>query len=263
MSTWHVVPTEEAQRRGGGRREVGAMVSKPMTSELNPGPGFRMRRHIGRPDPALVAGFREFETPMISDLMNRLYTMCTAIRNVTAPHLRILGPPCTVKVFPGDNLMVHKALDLAAPNDILVVDAGGSAMNAVLGDLVSTKARHRKITGFVVDGYVRDIPGIVALDFPVYARGVTPIGPLHRGPGEVNFPVQCGGIVVHPGDIIVGDENGVVVIPQDAAASLLERLRMRRETEANYVAAVARGEFSNAWVDALLTQGGCEVVDPD
>ena len=134
-------------------------------------------------------------------------------------------------------------------------------MNAVLGDLVTTKARHRKIAGVVVDGYVRDIPGIVALDFPVYARGVTPIGPLHRGPGEVNFPVQCGGIVVHPGDIIVGDENGVAVIPQDAAASLLERLRTRREMEANYVAAVMRGDFSNAWVDTLLVQGGCEVVD--
>lgn len=239
------------------------MVTKPMTSELNPGPGFRMRRKICRPEPELVAGFAEFETPMISDLMNRLYTMCTAIRNLTAPRQRILGPACTVKVFPGDNLMVHKSLDIAAPNDVVVVDAGGSAMNAVLGDLVSTKARHRKIAGFVVDGYVRDIPGILALDFPVYARGVTPIGPLHRGPGEVNFPVQCGGIVVHPGDIIVGDENGVVVIPQNAAPSLLERLRQRRSTEASYVAAVARGDFSNAWVDTLLAQGGCEVVDPD
>src|SRR5437016_2726192 len=128
------------------------MVSKPMTSELTPGPRFRMRRHICRPDPALVAGFGEFQTPMISDLMNRLYTVCTAIRNVTAPHLRILGPACTVRVFPGDNLMVHKALDIAAPNDILVVDAGGSAMNALLGDLVSTTPRQRRITGFVAYG---------------------------------------------------------------------------------------------------------------
>ena len=164
-----------------------------------------------------------------------------------------------MKVFPGDNLMVHKSLDLAQPNDIVVVDAGGSSMNAVLGDLVSTKARHRHLGGFVVDGYVRDIPGILGLDFPVFARGVTPIGPLHRGPGEVNFPIQCGGIVVHPGDIVAGDANGVVVIPKDAAAVLLSRLLERRATEANYVAAVARGDFSNAWVDALLAQGACEV----
>jgi RraA family protein len=241
--------------------EEEAMEGKPITSELNPGPGFRIRSHISRPDPALVAGFGEFETPAISDLMNRLYTMCTAIRNLTAPTLRILGPACTVKVFPGDNLMVHKSLDLAQPGDVVVVDAGGSSMNAVLGDLVSTKARHRHLGGFVVDGYVRDIPGILALDFPVYARGVTPIGPLHRGPGEVNFPIQCGGIVVHPGDVVAGDANGVVVIPQDAAAALLDRLRARRAIEANYEAAVARGEFSNAWVDTILALGACEVVD--
>src|SRR2546425_13226015 len=105
MSLWRVVPTEEAQRGVGGRREVGTMVSKPMTSELNPGPGFRMRRHIGRPDPALVAGVREFQTPLISDLMNRLYTMCTAIRNATAPHLPILRPACPGKALPGDNPM--------------------------------------------------------------------------------------------------------------------------------------------------------------
>src|SRR5438309_11466109 len=169
MSLWRVVPTEEAQRGVGGGREVGTMVSKPMTSELNPGPGFRMRRHICRPDPALVAGFREFETPMISDLMNRLYTMCTAIRNVTAPHLRILGPACTVKVFPGDNLMVHKALDIARPGDVVVVDTCGSHHTAALGDLVCTKARHRGLAGFVVDGMIRDLPGIQRLaDFPVF-----------------------------------------------------------------------------------------------
>lgn len=237
------------------------MVKKPKTAEMHPGPGFRIQKTIKRPSPDLIAGFGTFETPMISDLMNRLYTMAPAIRNQTAPHLKILGSACTVKVFPGDNLMVHKSLDIAASNEIVIVDAGGSSMNAVLGDLVCTKARHRRIGGFVVDGYIRDIPGILDLKFPVYARGVTPIGPLHRGPGEVNFPVQCGGVVVHPGDIIVGDENGVVVIPQEIAPSLLQRLLDRKKAESDYCAAVARGEFSNEWVDALLTEGGCEVID--
>lgn len=241
-----------------------AVASKPKTSELNPGPGFRILRKITRVARDVIDALGEFETPAISDLMNRLYTMCTAIGNVTAPHLKVLGPACTVKVFPGDNLMVHKALDIAAPGDVIVVDAGGSAMNAVLGDLVSTKAHHRKIAGFVVDGYVRDIPGIMELkDFPVYARGVTPIGPLHRGPGEVNFPIQCGGIVVHPGDAIVGDMNGVVVVPREIAPVLLHRLRERREAEAAYVAAVARGDFSNEWVDRILAEGGCHIADPD
>lgn len=236
------------------------MVGKPKTAEMHPGPGFRIRAEFERPEPYTVAGFSAFETPAISDLMNRLYTMTTAIKNLTHEHLRILGPACTVKVYPGDNLMVHKSLDVARPGDVIVVDAGGSPMTAVLGDLVSTKARHRGIGGFVVDGLIRDLPAIRALgDFPVYARGVTPIGPLHRGPGEINHPISAGGIVVHPGDVIVGDLNGVVVVPRDIAEDLLERLTARAATEADYNAAVARGEFSNVWVDAILEQGGVAV----
>ena len=238
------------------------MVGKPKTSEMHPGPGFRLRYDIDRPEPSVVAGFSGFETPAISDLMNRLYTMNTAITNMTHESLRILGPACTVKVYPGDNLMVHKSLDIARPGDVIVVDASGSPMTAVLGDLVSAKARHRGIGGFVVDGLIRDLPAIRALgDFPVFARGVTPIGPLHRGPGEINFPVSCGGIVVHPGDVIVGDLNGVVVVPREIAPELLERLTARQAAEADYTAAVARGEFSNRWVDLLLEQNGVELED--
>jgi RraA family protein len=240
---------------------VSVGTTKPKTAEMNPGPGFRIRTSFSRPAPDLVRAFGEFDTPAISDMMNRLYTMDPAIHNLTSPKLTLLGPACTVKVYPGDNLMVHKSLDVARPGDIVVVDGASRTVNAALGDLVSTKARHRGIAGFVVDGCVRDIPGIQALgDFPVFARGVTPIGPLHRGPGEINFPIQCGGVVVHPGDIIAGDLNGIVVVPQEIAAELLLRLRSRKQGEADYVAAVARGEFSNAWVDRLLGDSGCEVL---
>jgi regulator of RNase E activity RraA len=238
-----------------------SVVKKPKSAEMNPGPGFRVQTSISRCEPELIAAFAEFGTPDISDRMNRLYTMSPAIRAVTPGAARILGPACTVKVFPGDNLMVHKSLDIAAPGDVVVEDAGGSTMNAVLGDLVVTKSRHRGIVGFVVDGLIRDLPRILELGSPVFARGITPIGPLHRGPGEVNFPIQCGGIVVHPGDIIAGDPNGVVVIPREMAPVLLERLCDQRAAEASYVAAVARGEFSNDWVDNLLIAAGCEVSD--
>jgi regulator of RNase E activity RraA len=168
-----------------------------------------------------------------------------------------------VKVYPGDNLMVHKSLDVAQPGDVVVVDAGASMMNGVLGDLISTKARHRGIQGFVIDGLIRDLPDIQALgDFPVFARGVSPIGPLHRGPGEINHAISAGGIVVNPGDVIVGDRNGVVVVPRIIADELLERLRTRAAIEADYTAAVRRGEFSNGWVDRLLEESGVEIRQP-
>lgn len=238
------------------------MSEKPKSSEMHPGPGFRMRRSNVRVSPEVITGLAGFETPAISDLMNRLYTMDSGIHPVTTTD-RVAGTACTVKVFPGDNLMVHKSLDIALPGEVLVVDASASTMTAVLGDLVSTKARHRGIVGVVVDGLIRDLPAIEALgNFPVFARGVTPIGPLHRGPGEVNYPVCAGGIVVHPGDVVVGDRNGVVVVPHDIAADLLGRLEARAEAEANYVAAVARGDFSNTWVDAVLDEAGVAESDP-
>ena len=233
------------------------MIEKPLTAELHPGPGFRWRGEIERPAPGVVAALGEYATPAISDLVNRLYTMVPAIRGMTDPAHRILAPACTVKTYPGDNLMVHKSLDVAQPGDVVVVDASGSSLTAVLGELVCTKARHRGIAGFVVDGLIRDLPAIRALgEFPVFARGVTPIGPLQRGPGEINHPISAGGIVVHPGDVIVGDPNGVVVVPREFVDEMLQRLTEQAAAEANYTAAVARGDFSNAWVDAILEQGG-------
>jgi regulator of RNase E activity RraA len=235
--------------------------AKPGHTKLHPGPGFRMRRHDDRPAREVVAGLAAFDSPEVSDLLNRLYTMSSAIRPVTAPELRICGPACTVKVFPGDNLMVHKALDIAAPGDVIVVDASSSAMTAVLGDTICMKARHRGIAGFVVDGLVRDLGSIQRLgDFPVFARGVTPIGPLQRGPGEINYPVSVGGIVVTPGDVVVADLSGVVVVPSDVAPDLLARLVERAPLEAAYLSDVAGGRFSNDWVDKVLADAGAGAV---
>jgi regulator of RNase E activity RraA len=240
-------------------RRVATAVGKPASAEMHPGPGFRLKTEWERPPRAVIDGFREFETPAISDQMNRLYTMEPAIHVLTDPQARLIGPALTVKVFPGDNLMVHKSLDVAKPGDVIVVDAGSSTMNAVMGDLISTKARHRGVAGFVVDGLIRDLPAILALgDLPVFARDVTPIGPLHRGPGEIGGAICAGGIVVNPGDVIVADLNGVVVVPRLDAQSVLEHVQAKAAGEAEYVAAVARGEFSNAWVDRFLTENGLD-----
>jgi RraA family protein len=236
------------------------MANKPRSAEMTPGPGFRVRVDYPRLPHSLVEALGQFPTPDISDLLNRLYAVDSEIKCLTSPEHRLCGCACTVKVFPGDNLMVHKSLDVARPGDVVVVDASGSKKNAVLGDLVSTKAKHRRIGGFIVDGLIRDLPGILPLDFPVFARGTTPIGPLHRGPGEVNYPITCGGIVVNPGDLIVADQAGIVVVPHEIAAEVLARLQSHQATNAAYLEAVRRGEFSNQWVDRTLEDHGCSIV---
>jgi regulator of RNase E activity RraA len=238
-------------------------VNKPRSAEMHPGPGFRIKLDFPRLPAALMAEFLDFDTPDISDLLNRLYALDPAITCLTGSRHRLCGPACTVRVFPGDNLMVHKSLDVARPGDVVVVDSGRSSGNAVLGDLVSTKAKHRRIAGFLVDGLIRDLPGIIDLDFPVFARGTTSIGPLHRGPGEINYPICCGGVVVNPGDVVVGDAAGVVVIPREIAFELLQRLRAHQATNAAYLAGVKRGEFSNAWVDRILDEAGCPSFPAD
>jgi RraA family protein len=238
------------------------MSVKPRSAEIHPGPGFRVKVDFPRLDQDIMQEFTTFATPDISDLLNRLYAVDPAITCLTGSHHSLCGPACTVKVFPGDNLMVHKALDVAKPGDIVVVDAGGSRANAVLGDLISTKAKHRKIAGFIIDGLVRDLPSILPLDFPVFARGTTPIGPLHRGPGEINYPICCGGVVVNPGDVIIGDEAGVVVIPQEITLELLQRLKSHRANNTTYLEAVKRGEFSNEWVDRVLGEHNCPIIMP-
>ncbi|MEE4146476.1 MAG: hypothetical protein V2I26_16860 [Halieaceae bacterium] len=234
--------------------------TKPQSAEIKPGPGFRIRRTISRPGPEIVEQFKQFSTPDISDLMNRLYTMASGIQNLVNDQA-VCGTAVTVKVFPGDNLMVHKALDIAQPGDVLVVDAGSTPMNGVIGDLVATKARHRGIQAFVIDGLIRDLPGLKEVGLPTYARGVSPIGPLHRGPGEINFPVSCGGIVVMPGDIILGDRNGVTVVRSDFADDILQLAYTQRDSLAPYVVNVAKGIFSNEWVDNILNGSGCLQID--
>jgi RraA family protein len=236
------------------------MAKKPQSSELNPGPGFRVRRTITRPDKKLLEQFKEFPAPDISDMMNRLYTMDAGIKNLVNEQA-IVGPALTVKVFPGDNLMVHKALDLLQPGDINVIDGGSSPMNGIVGDLIAAKAQHRGAIGFVIDGLMRDLPEVQEVNLPIYARGTTPIGPLHRGPGEVNFPISCGGIVINPGDILCADGDGVTVVRQDFAAEILEKLISKRDSMAEYVAGVRRGVFSNEWVDKLLESHGCIFLD--
>lgn len=236
------------------------MANRPTSAEINPGPGFRIRKSISRPSSEVIDKYRKFETTDVSDLLNRLYACGADIQNLVN-HESIVGPALTVKVYPGDNLMVHKALDLIKPGDIIVVDASGTRNNAVVGDLVASKAKHRGAAGFIIDGLVRDIDELKNVGLPMFARGVCPIGPLHRGPGEVNYSVNCGGVVVNPGDIVSADMNGVVIVRQEFAEDLLKRLIEKSVALDAYVAEVKKGNFSNEWVDTYLGGLNCEIDD--
>lgn len=233
----------------------------PQSSELAPGPGFRIRRTIDRPEPDVVERLRALDIALLSDLMNRLYTLRSGLVPIvpTSDGGVLAGPACTVKVYPGDNLMIHAVLDIAQPGDVVVVDTAGAATTAVLGDMVTNKAKARGLSGFVVDGLVRDVDGMMKAGLPVFARGVTPRGPLHRGPGEINYSICCGGVSVDPGDIVLAGSDGVVVVPLDSADTILARAEERAAAAHDYVESVKRGEFSNQWVSDLLMDGGCEL----
>lgn len=232
-------------------------VNKPKAAEIIPGPGFRIRSSFERLDAGLMGQLAAFDTPDVSDQLNRLSALAPAIRCLTGPESRVVGPACTVKVHPADNLMVHASLDVAQPGDVVVIDAGGTSVNATLGNLVCAKAQHRGIAGFIIDGYVRDLPKIEPLGFPVWARGGTTTGPWHNGPGEINYPISCGGVVVSPGDVIVADVAGVVVVPRDDVEEILARLRAFEGKNERYFAAIQMGDFSNKWVDDALAERGC------
>ena len=232
------------------------MSKKPLSAEMHCGVGFRIRGDFGRSSVDLIEKVSDFDSPDISDQLNRMYTVSPEIRCLTGDHHTLYGPACTVKVYPGDNLMVHKSLDIARPGDVVIVDAGASAMNAVLGGLVSMKAKVRQIAGFIVDGYIRDLPEILPLDFPVFARGSTAVGPLHRGPGEVNYPICCGGVVTNPGDLVVADQFGIVILPREYAEVICDRLVANKQRSKDYLAGVKQGKFSNEWVDEILASAG-------
>lgn len=164
------------------------------------------------PDAADIEELRGYEVAWLSDAME-LNLMDAAIRAVHANIGRIAGPSVTVQVPPGDFLMIPEAMSRARPGDVLVIDAGGETKRSVWGEYFSTWARGIGLAGVIIDGATRDVTDIEPLGFPVFARATTPRKPSMQGPGEVNVPVSCGGVCVVPGDIVVADREGVIVVP--------------------------------------------------
>jgi RraA family protein len=220
--------------------------------------GFRILPAPARPGRDLVAALAEMVTPHLSDNMSRLQGAAAAIRPMHGGGAKLAGPAFTVRVPAGDNLMVHKAIDIAAPGDVIVVDAAGVLEQAIIGDIMTSLAAKRGVAGFVIDGAIRDAAELAARPYPVYARGVTHRGPYKNGPGEINVPVSIGGMVVRPGDIIVGDADGVVAVPQADAEAVLAAAREQKKKEETSLAAIAAGTIDRKWVDASLREKGCK-----
>jgi regulator of RNase E activity RraA len=170
------------------------------------------------------------------------------------------GPAFTVKTRPGDNLMLHKALDMADPGDIIVADAGGDLTNALIGELMTAHAQFRQLGGIVLNGAIRDSAAIRASTFPVFAAGITHRGPYRDGPGEINVPVAMDGMVIHPGDLILGDGDGFVCVGRLEAEEVLMKAKAKHDAESQQMAATRTGKSDRSWVDVTLKKLGCETV---
>lgn len=220
--------------------------------------GCKIVYEINRPTKELVEQFRGMPVANIDDNMGRIAAVDAAIVPMNASPL--LGPAFTIRMPAGDNLMFHKAMDMAQPGDVIMIDAGGSVDRSIFGELMVSYCRARGIAGIVLDGAIRDVDGISKMtDFAVYAKGVTPNGPYKNGPGEINVPIVVGGKTVKPGDIIVGDPDGVIIIDPAIAEEIAAATRATMDKEAEIMQdIVENGSYLRPWVDGKLREIGCE-----
>ncbi|MFB6311597.1 MAG: RraA family protein [Salinirussus sp.] len=198
---------------------------------------------VDRPDQETVAAFEGIPSAIISDVSaGSGVTMDSGISPI-ATGSEIAAPAVTISAAPGDNLVIHKAITMADPGDVLVVDGNGYTETAFIGELMCASCLAHDLAGIVVDGAVRDRAELADMPFPVFARGVHPAGPGKHAPGSINIPVTCGGVTVSPGDIIVGDEDGIAVVPAQNAAATLERARQKDAREDELRERVDAGEY--------------------
>ena len=230
------------------------------TSKNTANPAFRVFLNTERPARELIAPFQRVPTGNICDAMDRFGAMDYHIKPLDPAHF-MCGPALTVRTRPGDNLAIYKALEIAQPGDVLVIATYEHTVGSTIGDLVVNVARRKGLAGIVCDGLVRDASGIRATGLPVFARGLSPSSPFKDGPGEIGAPVSCGGASVHPGDLVVGDEDGVVVIPQRDLAVVAERLKGVLQKEAKMLADIEAGNLNFDAMAALFKDKGVETIE--
>ena len=224
-------------------------------------PGFRFKTDFERPAANVIAPYRDLMnktgclTGNVGDCIGRAAAMDARIKNL-AEGMKVVGPALTVRVPPTDNLMIHKALTLIKPGDVLVIEGGGNHSWALLGYLMVSTAQKLGVAGIVADGCVRDAQEIRKSGFPVFAAGLSPNGPFKEGPGEINYPISCGGQVVRPGDLIIADDDGVVVMKQELAKSVIAEVDKIIQREEKRLQEIAAGMVIRPGIDEILAQKG-------
>lgn len=213
--------------------------------------GNRINPLVNRPSAELLHRMRALPVANISDVMARLEAGGPRIRPLHAGGA-LCGPAFTIKTRPGDNLFVHHALDLAEPGDVLVIDGGGDLTNALMGEMMLAYAEKRGLAGVVLNGAMRDYGYIRTRSFPVYAAGITHRGPYKNGPGEINVPVAFDGMVISPGGIMVGDDDGVVCVPLDHALATVEAAEKKQSAERRQMEAILEGTNDRSWVQQAI-----------
>ena len=215
------------------------------------------------PDPKIVEQFKSIPASNVGDVMARNCAMNPRIKLVSSPKAQMAaGPAYTVKARAGDNLALHAALNYCNEGDFIVVSNEEDDTRALMGEIMMAWLMcTKKVAGIVLDGPIRDIDEIGKWDFPVYCTGTTPGGPYKDGPGEINVPISCGGVSVNPGDIILADPDGVIVIPRRDAEVVLEDAKKFMAQDAPKLIAARNGTSNRAWVNKSLEEKGFEIID--
>lgn len=220
-----------------------------------PNPRYAALAQFERVHPDLVRRASGIPAAILGDVAGRRGTMHGRIRALR-PTMRVAGPAFTVEVRPGDNLMFHIALALAKPGDVIVVDGKADLGCALFGELMTTQAIAAGLAGFVVDAAARDVEALAAGDFPIWAIGTNPCGPTKAIPGRIGRSISVGGVSVDPGDLVVGDGDGVVVIPRGDVESVLAGVDAKLESEAQRLREIARGDLVSPWLDDVMRTAG-------
>ena len=220
--------------------------------------GFRILGRKNSVDLQTAKKFLNLPVSNVSDCMSRLTAGGSNIRPMHKSG-QLAGPALTIKTRPGDNLMLHKAIDLAEPGDIIVCDAGGDLTNSLMGELMLSHALKRGVGGFVLNGAIRDAEAFLDINLPVFAAGVSHRGPYKDGPGEINVPVAVAGMVIEPGDLIIGDWDGVLSVPLKEVCTVLKKTEEKQAAEIEEMKKIEIGEWDRSWVDKILKERGCEM----